>query len=149
MDTWAALRTIKATDLCVSCHKRAQADAIRSRRQAGQEKASDAADLHLLESDASDLEAMVKAAEQRSRDLGKPIAELRTSLAVAEQKLKFAQVEAALHGQADRVRVLEAALIAAVRELRASTFNSAGYSVLPKYFTPTKNLRDVANGLAV
>jgi hypothetical protein len=129
--------------------KRAQADAIRSRRQAGQEKAGDGVELHLLESDATDLEAMVQAAEQRSRDLGKPIADLRASLAATEQKLKSAQTEAALHGQADRVRVLEAALIAAVRELRASAFNAAGYSVLPQYFTPTQKLRDVSYGLPV
>ena len=56
--------------------------------------------------------------------------------------------EAALHGQADRVRTLEAALIAGVRELRGSVLN-AGFSNLPSFFAPTQKLRDVANGIAV
>ena len=57
-------------------------------------------------------------------------------------------MEAALHGQADRVRTLEAALIAGVRELRGSVLN-AGFSNLPSFFAPTQKLRDVANGIAV
>lgn len=128
--------------------KRAEASAIRSRRLIGREEAGDAAALHLLEADANDLAGLAQAAQMRLQALGRPVAGLRQQLAAAEEKLKAAQVEAALHGQADRVRTLEAALIAGVRELRGSVLN-AGFSNLPSFFAPTQKLRDVANGIAV
>jgi hypothetical protein len=128
--------------------KRNSADGIRSRRKAGQEKASDAADLHLLEVDAADLEGMVKEAEQRLQALVQPVTALRQRLADSEQRLGKAQIEGGLHGQADRARVLEGALIAAVSELRKSAAN-AGFMGLTSFFLPSQNLRNVANGIPV
>ena len=128
--------------------KRAEANAIRARRLAGREEAGDAATLHLLEADANDLTSLAQAAQQRLQALGQPTAAQRQQLAAAEQRLKAAQVEAALHGQAERVRVLEAALIAGVRELRGSALK-VGFGNLPTFFVPSQKLRDVANGIAV
>lgn len=128
--------------------KRAEAHAIRARRLGGREEAGDAAELHLLEADANDLASLARAAQQRLQALGQPTAAQRQQLAAAEQKLRAAQVEAALHGQADRVRALEAALIAGVRELRSSALK-VGFGNLPTFFVPSQKLRDVANGLAV
>ncbi|QIL79334.1 hypothetical protein G7047_05000 [Diaphorobacter sp. HDW4A] len=128
--------------------KRVEANAIRSRRLAGHEEASDAATLHLLEADANDLGGLARAAQQHLQVLGQPVMALLQQLAAAEQKMKAAQVEAALHGQADRVRALEAALIDGVRELRGSMLK-VGFTNLPNFFLPAQKLRDVANGLPV
>lgn len=128
--------------------KRVEASAIRARRLAGREEASDAAALHLLEADANDLASLARAAQQRLQALGQPTAAQRQQLAAAEQKLKAAQVEAALHGQADRVRALEAALIAGVRELRSSMLK-VGFTNLPSFFSPTEELRKTAYGAPI
>ncbi|WP_354115471.1 hypothetical protein [Bradyrhizobium sp. LA7.1] len=128
--------------------KRVEANAIRTRRLAGNEEAGDAASLHLLEADANDLASLAQAAQVRLQALGQPVAGLRQQLAAAEEKLKAAQVEAALHGQADRVRVLEAALIAGVRELRSSMLK-VGFTNLPSFFSPTEELRKTAYGAPV
>lgn len=128
--------------------KRAEAHAIRARRLGGREEAGDAAALHLLEADANDLASLARAAQQRLQALGQPTAAQRQQLAAAEQKLRAAQVEAALHGQADRVRALEAALVAGVRELRGSMLK-VGFTNLPSFFSPTEELRKTAYGAPV
>lgn len=127
--------------------KRAEVATIRSRRLAGHEEADDAAQLHLLDTDATDLDGLVRTTQQRLLDLEQPVADLRKRLDDADARLNSARIDAALHGQADRVRVLEQALIAAVRELRSNAIK-ADRKNLPTYFAPTQGLRNVANGIA-
>lgn len=127
--------------------KRLAIAAIRSRRLAGHEKDDDAAQINLLTADAADLDNLVQSARQHLAALEQPFAELRKRLADAETKLAAAQVDAELHGQADRVRALEAALVEGVRALRSSLAERKLFN-LPTYFTPTQALRDVANGIA-
>jgi len=125
--------------------KRHEAAAIRSRRLAGHEAPDDAAKLHLLEADAADLDGLVQVAQQRLHVLDQPVAALRQRLAAAEQKLKAAQVEGALHGQADRLRILEQALIAGYRELRRGVF-TVGNRNMPNYFVASEDLRKATLG---
>jgi hypothetical protein len=127
--------------------KRAEVASIRSRRLAGHEEADDAARLYLLDADASDLDGLVQAAQQRLQALAQPVAELRRRLVDIDGQLKSARVNAALHGQADRVRALEQALVASVRELRSNAAKVNRHN-LPSYFKPSQGLRDVANGIA-
>ena len=91
---------------------------------------------------------MVKDAEQRLQALVQPMTALRQRLDAAEQKLRVAQVEGALHSQADRVRAIEAALVAGMHEL-GSSVRRAGFMGLASFFTPSQKLRDVANGIWV
>lgn len=127
--------------------KRVEAAAIRSRRLAGVEEADDAARLYLLDADVADLHVLMQAAQQRLLALELPVVDLRKRLDDAEARLNSARIDAALHGQADRVRVLEQALVVAVRELRSNAAQ-VNRNNLPTYFAPTQGLRDVANGIA-
>ena len=143
----------KARDEVASLQKRAdskrlEAGAIRSRRLAQHEEEGDAAALHLLEADAHDLDGMVEAARGRLRALEQPLAALRQRLTEAQQKLKVAQVEAALHGQADRLRAMEQALIAGYRELRVSLFTTQRTN-MPGYYAASKDLRNLTLGTLV
>lgn len=125
--------------------KRHEAAAIRSRRLAGHESPDDAGRLHLLEADATDIDGLVHAAQQRLHVLEQPVAALRQRLAAAEQKLKAAQIEGALHGQAERLRTLEAALVAGYRELRRGVF-TVGNRNMPNYFVASEDLRRATLG---
>lgn len=128
--------------------KRVEAASIKSRRLAGHEDPADAGKLHMLTSDASDLDGLVQVARQRLHVLQQPVAELRKRLADAEKKLAAAQVDAELHGQADRLRVLEAALIAGWCELRRSALDR-GRMNIPHFFTAHEDLRKVSYGQGV
>ncbi|PWT90511.1 MAG: hypothetical protein C5B56_05275 [Proteobacteria bacterium] len=143
----------KAADEVAALRKRAdvkrhEAATIRSRRLAGHEQPDDAAQLHLLEADATDLDSLVQAAEQRLRGLKQPVVALEQRLADAEKKLATAQADAELHGKADRLRAIEAALIAGWRELRRSALER-GHMNVPRYFVACADLRKVSYGQAV
>lgn len=128
--------------------KRVDAAAIRSRRLAGHEAKGDAEALHLLEADAADLDNMVQAARQRLSAQGQPVTALRQQLAEAEKRLATARIDAELHGQAERLRAIEGALIEGWRELRRNALGH-GRTGIPQLFTAHADLRKVAYGQAL
>lgn len=125
--------------------KRVEAGAIRSRRLAGHQEGDDAARLHLLEADAADLADLAQVARERLHVIEQPLDSLRQRLAEAGKKLAAARVEAELHGQADRLRIIEAALISGWRELRRSAMER-GHSNVPSFFIANPDLRRVSYG---
>ncbi len=117
---------------------------IRERRRGGDARATDAAELHLAATDAADLRAMVAEADQRiaalqpSRHLLEQVEHTRAALAVARRQAIVTQ-------QVDRLRLLEAALIAAHRALGTTTAELGMWN-LGSVYLPSDEIRRLAAG---
>lgn len=129
--------------------KRAAAAAIRERRAAGHEEATDAAQLSMLQADADDLGALLEAAQARQRASHGPVQALRQQMVAAEQQLHIAKMDAVLHQMGDRLRAVEQCLIAGARALRGSLQGSGHVGDMPAFWSPSEELRKISYGMAV
>ena len=117
---------------------------IRQRRLNGDRRDTDAADLHLAAQDAADLEAMLAEAERAAAAL-RPNPTLRQDVEIARETLVRAQSKAILEGQLAHVRRLEAAFVAAVRQLGTTTMEH-GVLNFSTFYSPSDDVRRIGYG---
>lgn len=124
--------------------KLAACDAIRTRRSAGDERASDAAELALLTADAEALRTMVDQALQRA-SAGDHRAAAREALQAAEAQLASARSKAAFGIALTRLRMAEQAMIDAFRSV-VHTGRACGEPSPWLHYRPSPDLVRVATG---
>lgn len=123
--------------------KEAELGAIRTRRAAGDEQAGDAATMSALAMDIEDLTRMLVPLDAAVVSTS-PAAQ-QQALAEAESALTAARRNAEVTGMADRVRLLEAHFIDAVRTLRLEA-QKRGQHNLGSIYQPADNLRRLSRG---
>lgn len=124
--------------------KLAACDAIRTRRSAGDERASDAAELALLTADAEALRTMVDQALQRA-SAGDHRAAAREALQAAEAQLASAHSKAAFGIALTRLRMAEQVMIDAFRSV-VHTGRACGEPSPWLHYRPSPDLVRVATG---
>lgn len=135
----------EAGDLRDRAHgKRQQIAAIRARRLAGDEQSGDAAELHALEQDAAGLDGLAQEAAARLESL-RLDTHVQQRLTQAQAALARAKDEAVLRSMGDRLRAIEAALLAGARDLRLAA-DACGVSAVAPFFAASQPLRHLANG---
>ncbi len=123
--------------------KKAELDAIRARRAAGDEQPGDGATMHALSLDVEDLGKLLATADAAVAATA-PDA-LRQNLVEAESALAAARRRAELEGMVERVVALQAHFVAQVRALRLEA-QRRGEMNLGSWFLPSEDLRKVSNG---
>lgn len=124
--------------------KIAACDAIRTRRSAGDERASDAAELALMTADAESLRTMADQALQRA-SAADHRAEVRAALQAAEAQLAGARSKAAFAVALTRLRMAEDAYLNAFRTV-VHTGRACGESSPWLRYKPSADLVRAATG---
>ena len=128
--------------------KAARMSEIAARRADGDERDGDAAEVSLLEQDVAHLNKMLAPLQTPVAEALAVVAQRREAIGQFERALKAAERKAELDEMANRVRSLEAHFCAQVRALRLAA-ESRGLNNFASTLSPSKTLRDVANGMRI